>query len=725
MSVTDLYPIAVLIDELKSDEAQFRLNSMQRLTNIASALGEERTRNELVPFLTESSIDDDDEVLLVLAAKLGEFVNYVGGPSHAHILLKPLEALVMVEEAAVREKALISICRVVSNLSNNDIVQHFYPILRRIATIDFFTSRISACDLFAPTYKSVDEAMQLEYRGLFGQLCRDETPMVRRAAAMALGVFARTCMTCDTQEQEESDGIVVLGGKLFNLNQIAKSETGAATGKTGTTTNNANTTQNTAAANVNAAAKMIAAMNFGGATEKRPPFITDDSDSLAEKSLQNTQGDQEKDGSESSNDPFSTSFSSSSSLNHIPLRKRIIPSEKLNKMLRTEIMPLFLHLAEDEQDSVRLLAVTNCVHLALLMPIDKCPQIIVPKTLQLASDRSWRVRWKVADSFCDLCKVMGPELANKEMLETFKKLLDDSEAEVRTAAALNLTKVCSELSSSSVKCHLLPSIKHLTTDTRAGSEHVRSALAKVVLGLAPIFGKEDTIEHLLEMFLTLLKDQNSEVRLNIISKLSDLNQVIGVDLLSQSLLPAVVDLAEDKQWRVRLAIIDYIPLLAEQLGVKFFDEKLGMLCMTWLGDSVYSIRQAATANLSKLTRIFGVEWSKKNIVPKVSNLLNHSNYLYRMTALFCINVLADSISRMKTDETTITDALLPMVIKHASDPVPNIRINVAKSLGLMIAHVDTNTTQGRVKKTLTTLTSDSDVDVAYFARQALEGIKAK
>ena len=83
----------------------------------------------------------------------------------------------------------------------------------------------------------------------------------------------------------------------------------------------------------------------------------------------------------------------------------------------------------------------------------------------------------------------------------------------------------------------------------------------------------------------VILDQNSEVRLNIISKLSDLNQVIGVDLLSQSLFPAVVDLAEDKQWRVRLAIIDYIPLLAEQLGVQFFNEKLAMLCMTWLGDS--------------------------------------------------------------------------------------------------------------------------------------------
>ena len=54
------------------------------------------------------------------------------------------------------------------------------------------------------------------------------------------------------------------------------------------------------------------------------------------------------------------------------------------------------------------------------------------------------------------------------------------------------------------------------------------------------------------------------MRLNIISKLDQVNTVIGVDLLSQSLLPAIVELAEDRHWRVRLAIIEYIPLLASQ-----------------------------------------------------------------------------------------------------------------------------------------------------------------
>ena len=46
-----LYPVAILIDELKNDDIQLRLNSIRRISTIAMALGVERTRDELIPFL--------------------------------------------------------------------------------------------------------------------------------------------------------------------------------------------------------------------------------------------------------------------------------------------------------------------------------------------------------------------------------------------------------------------------------------------------------------------------------------------------------------------------------------------------------------------------------------------------------------------------------------------------------------------------------------------------
>jgi serine/threonine-protein phosphatase 2A regulatory subunit A len=108
---------------------QLQLNSIRRLKTIALALGEERTRKELVPFLTDST-DDEDEVLQAIAEELGDFVPYVGGPGHAHTLLPPLEATSTVEETVVRDAAVEALCKVGRAMSPAEVTSYFLPLLK-------------------------------------------------------------------------------------------------------------------------------------------------------------------------------------------------------------------------------------------------------------------------------------------------------------------------------------------------------------------------------------------------------------------------------------------------------------------------------------------------------------------------------------------------------------------------------------------------------------------
>jgi len=192
------------------------------------------------------------------------------------------------------------------------------------------------------------------------------------------------------------------------------------------------------------------------------------------------------------------------------------------------------------------------------------------------------------------------------------------------------------------------------------------------------------------------------------------NEVIGIQQLSQSLLPAIVELAEDTKWRVRLAIIEYMPLLAGQLGVEFFDEKLNALCMTWLVDHVFAIREAATLNLKKLVEKFGSDWATTTVIPKVLNMSRDQNYLHRMTCLFCINVLADACGADITSK-----VMLPTVVSLANDNVANVRFNVAKTLQWVSPILDPNTVNTQVKPCLEKLNNDTDIDVRYFASEAI------
>src|SRR5579863_6907094 len=103
------------MDELRSEDIQLRLNAIRRVSTIALALGPDRAREELIPFL-QDSVDDEDEVLLALADELGKnFEEYIGGKEYAHVLLGPLENLSAVEETLVRDKVRVivqtALCR--------------------------------------------------------------------------------------------------------------------------------------------------------------------------------------------------------------------------------------------------------------------------------------------------------------------------------------------------------------------------------------------------------------------------------------------------------------------------------------------------------------------------------------------------------------------------------------------------------------------------------------
>lgn len=68
---------------------------------------------------------------------------------------------------------------------------------------------------------------------------------------------------------------------------------------------------------------------------------------------------------------------------------------------------------------------------------------------------------------------------------------------------------------------VVPRVKELANDS---SQFVRAALAGVVMELAPQLGKQPTIEHLVPVFLNLLRDPYPDVRLNVISKLDQVKR---------------------------------------------------------------------------------------------------------------------------------------------------------------------------------------------------------
>ena len=70
--------------------------------------------------------------------------------------------------------------------------------------------------------------------------------------------------------------------------------------------------------------------------------------------------------------------------------------------LKSDLVPMFVNLAQDDQDLVRLLAVEASVSIAGVLGPEDVEQLVMPTLRQSCEDKSWRVRYMVADKFTEI-----------------------------------------------------------------------------------------------------------------------------------------------------------------------------------------------------------------------------------------------------------------------------------------------------------------------------------
>ncbi|VDK38133.1 unnamed protein product [Taenia asiatica] len=709
----EFYPLAVLIEELRNEDVRFRLNSIQRLSTIALALGPEKTRVELIPFLIDSIYDVED-VMVAIAEELGRFVPYVGGVAYAPCLINPLESLALVEDANVREKAVQSLRLLAREHTDKDLQEQVFPLLRRLAAGDWFSSRASACGLFAVVYGRLDASSRQEVLSLAQSLTNDDTPMVRRALAAVLGELA----------------LAMVGIPPVSDAAAAPSLVGSAVG---------------------------GPVGGGGVNADQETAEDCPLDRLPA-------GQQDTDATPTATVAPTTE---TDSFIFAPIEETPEVAEARAQIV-TSLVPLFNSLAfKDDQESVRLIALEAAVPLARALGPTLAEQHIVQSLQKILDFKSWRSRCLLAKKLTLLQNCLGPRVTKNCLIDLFLALLGDDIAEVRCAAASQITSFTSGLlngqpvssaaatlatdkvdnASASASTamegiveggteeigegetedpstpkalgdaeafivqRLLPAMADLNADSNV---HVKVKLGQAVLGLAPLLGRELTVAHLLPIILAQLKDESPDVRLGVITSLELVNSVVGVDEVSASLLPAIVELAKVPVWRVRLAVINQMPLLADQLGETFFETRLMQHFLSWLADAAYAVREAAVINLTRLTQKFGSVWARTFFLSQIAELSQNENYLQRMISLQCIISLSPVI-----DAETCSQLLLPTALRMDQDRVPNVRFKVAQALAKVGAVVGAEV----VMPCLQRLLKDVDMDVRYYAAEAIESLK--
>ena len=235
--------------------------------------------------------------------------------------------------------------------------------------------------------------------------------------------------------------------------------------------------------------------------------------------------------------------------------------------IREDLVPVYMRLIEDtEQESIRVNALKSS---PAIFTVASLSGEVGEAFLACVNDKSWRVRVAVAEalSSVSLSVAKGDKGAweggdLKTAQSAFTSLLTDHEAEVRLATAAQIAAATSILTAEWARTSILPVLKELVMDENVAN---RVDLAGTLLECAGPNGEVSLVK-------SLLNDNNTNLRLAVITKLDGLVEVLGIEN-AEPVIADIHALCEDKNWRVRWAAIWLFPDLAHRMSIGDFKKQ--------------------------------------------------------------------------------------------------------------------------------------------------------
>eukprot|EP00040_Diaphanoeca_grandis_P039151 m.258254 g.258254 ORF g.258254 m.258254 type:complete len:607 (+) comp36352_c0_seq1:191-2011(+) len=489
-------------------DLSLRLASAKELANIAIALGPDRTRDELIPYLIGCGVDESDEVTDVICGELANFGPLVGGEQHVHTLLPLLEEIAQGEEEVTRVKAIVGLGKLAKQMPVANMLHWMLPMLERLIKGRYNTQRTSACGLFHIVYPVAEPQIQQELLGWLDRLCLDPATMVRRAVAESLQEIIPLVDKKSLSDfihpmfiklsEDEQDSVRLLVGKLCVV--FAK--------------------------------------------DLNPQEVRQGVLPSLHKLM--------KDSAWRVRYVIADKF--------VELQAVVGP-----EIAESDLLPAFVDLLGDNESEVRAAAAGQVVNFCKDLPegarVGAVLTGALPRLQVLVEDSSDHVRCSLASVIMGLAIIIGKDNTIQHLLPLFLKLLKDQFSDVRLKIISNLDAINKVVGISQLAQALEPAINELLTH-----ENFRVRLATIEL--IPLVAKQLGVAYydseLSVKFMDSLLDRIYSVRAAAINNIAKLVEYFGVEWAKTSLLPKVLTVArERKTYIARLVTLLAINRLVE------------------------------------------------------------------------------------------------------------------------------------------------------------------
>lgn len=640
----------------KDNDAQIRVNAVKNLHLIASAMGQVKVVEELIPFLNkeiglggskdkEASVNsnaNDDEFLFGMATQYAMLKEYIKEDSIVE-LIDPLVHLATMEETVIRDEAIKSICKICEEkpqLVRDKVYKHLLDMVGKSE----FTTRVSACALFGTVYKihskeaamKVGGAAQDEFPKVranlcktYQEICKDDTPMVRRASANRLQDFVKELELEDLIGEDFLQAYKALAGE---------------------TTQDA-IPMNIVSTTIEMARKIKTGEYPGEGPSKGTQFNRDHTVDVIRGAVENRS--------------WRVRLAVAKNMDKLMLN---FGYEISNEVLMKEGLQ---RLLKDQEQEVRKEAVKI---------IEAC----------------LKIKWDDPASMTSYGNNGQPEFKN---LRHWEGQEEGDEAVLKG---------------------IVQHIAQNYDATVEQGQPVRAAISAAIGPVAQAVGRESTQKDLMKCVLALMKDEFHDVRLNVVSHAGTLCGVLGETTYASQCLTTFTSLMMDNHWRIRRCVVEQIPRLnfdtdkyiknlegpfLSSLKDSVYSVRAEALKQLKLISKLYGPQWTGDHLLPKILEIYSGG--------PAANAANDSGYCKRVTTLQALPYLWENLL-----EQEVQKKVMQLIDKALKDSVANVRFCACKTV-IDLLKMKNRDEVLKLKSTLKDLENDTDSDVQYFAQQAI------
>ncbi|EAN31826.1 Vacuolar 14 Fab1-binding region family protein [Theileria parva strain Muguga] len=383
------------------------------------------------------------------------------------------------------------------------------------------------------------------------------------------------------------------------------------------------------------------------------------------------------------------------------------------------------NMSIDNEEEIRMLAVDCSLVFAKQCTPEQNLNLNIPLLKAASEDTSWKVREFVGLNFIKIYETFDELVVKDNLFDSHVNLLCDNNDRVKSSSIRSFSNWSGILSQELIEAYV-PILDNLA---KKSNKDIRQSVCKTLALFAMKLKKKDALSILRPTIQLLLTDESMEVRLRVVENIHlicDREEFYG--LIGEKLIETIDTSIENPIWRNRLVIAEQLTSFFSHFGATIFEQSFLNVLFRLLLDDVWKVRNAVLVSLEKICNECGSIWAVKFILSELKTI-----YLTPRQSSFTKNKKTKSSIRIviiqalvavakSIDVENLIEHIMPLLLNSLTDSIPNIRFVSVNSLAniFIIYKNEKPELFLQAKCALIKLCQDSDEDVKYFAKRALD-----